>query len=1174
MKAWDGSAARIRKLRRTLGLRQPEFAAKIGVAAVTVSRWENGQNQPTELAWARISEIEACLTTKMEKPTAHGGIPGAAFTAPPEVIAAVTEIHRLAHGHLASPAFATEVSLIDPLPHQRIAVYDHILKSWPIRFLLADDAGAGKTIMAGLTIRELLFRRLVQRVLVVAPAGLVGNWERELRILFRIHARIIRGADSAKGNPFMSTDAGFAVVSVDTLRSERTFQRLREAGLNGFAYDLVLFDEAHKLSADRDPDLTVRKTARYRLAEALAGIVSGDQRWDLGWAPQGLMLLTATPHMGKEYPYFALWRLLEPDAISTPEALASFPAERRARHFIRRTKEEMVKLDGSQLYPPRKCDTLGYELTQGPDSEQALYDETTKYIRDIYNRAATLNRSAARLAMSVFQRRLASSTYALMKSFERRSERLAAAIKEVAEGGEASFRKAQADLDDTLEDLFETTTADDDQGETGEAHEDAEDKAMGATVAETLADLMVEREKVEELRKFAKRLIDNGVESKFSRLLEALKGEKFRGEKVIIFTEHRDTALYLSGRLEGMGYTDQVAQLHGGMDYLERDRQVEFFRAPIEEGGARFLIATDAAGEGVNLQFAWIMVNYDVPWNPARLEQRMGRIHRYGQKKPSVLISNLVALKTREGQVIGTLLKKLEDIRKALGSDKVFDVVGRLFQGVSLKTYLEASLQGDAAAKKLEGVLTADQVRALEAREKAIYGDGGEVKARLSDLREDMEQEQYLRLMPGYVQRLLERALPLLGLAVEGDAGSAFHLRAVKPGAMDRVAAALEYYPPEARERLTVRRPEGKQQAIWLHPGEPVFEELASELLERFEGDALRGAMFVDPTCTHPWLFHLASFPVVRRHPKEDDADVIEHRLVALRQEADGSIANCSIEHLLLLRGLEGGVPGAYTAARASGTLVADAERFVKENVAAEVLEAHRDRVARDLPDRIRLVRAGFSRQEVELAKARTRLREAAQAGKKNALQALEQVKRRQTALSAVRDEKLAEIQAEPELIGIGEIRFLARALVVPSTDPEDAKRFDADVEATAVKFVAAYEETAGARVQDVSKAALAVAAGLGPWPGFDLWSHRPGGEKRCIEVKGRADTGAVVVSDNEWAKAAILRDRYWLYVVLDCATPAPRMLRIQDPHGRLLGTTKGGISLKVGDLVAAAEAD
>ena len=168
-----------------------------------------------------------------------------------------------------------------------------------------------------------------------------------------------------------------------------------------------------------------------------------------------------------------------------------------------------------------------------------------------------------------------------------------------------------------------------------------------------------------------------------------LRDPKYRDEKLIVFTEHRDTADFLVRRLEGLGFTGRVALIHGGLPYQERERQVEFFRGPTTEGGAGYLVATDDAGEGINLQFCWLMVNYDIPWNPARLEQRMGRIHRYGQEHDPVVIVNLVAGSTREGRVLRTLLDKLEAIRRQLQSDKVFDVVGRLFQGLSMKDYLE-----------------------------------------------------------------------------------------------------------------------------------------------------------------------------------------------------------------------------------------------------------------------------------------------------------------------------------------------------------------------------------------------------------------------------------------------------------------------------------------------------
>ena len=403
---------------------------------------------------------------------------------------AVAEAHRLAYGHLFNPTFATETSLIDPLPISASRCTNTCLQQVPLRFLLADDAGAGKTIMTGLYVREMLSRRLIRRVLIVPPAGLVGNWEREMRTLFRLPFRIISGSDARAGNPFRDPESDRAIVSIDTLAGERMFRHLKDPQTE--AYDLVVFDEAHKLSANRLPDLRVRKTDRYKLAEALAGADIEGERWELPWSSQHLLLLTATPHMGKDYPYYFLWRLLLPDMLSTPDAFDKFPPESRQKHFIRRIKEEMVHFDGSALYPQRNCDTLSYELSQGPGSEQELYDQTTDYIRHYYNQARFLNRSAARLAMSVFQRRLASSTYALMRSFERRKDKLEGLIDSVRSGGltEEQLARQQQHLDD-LDDVFETRTADENAriGDEREQDEEFEHKALGGTIAVSLSEL-------------------------------------------------------------------------------------------------------------------------------------------------------------------------------------------------------------------------------------------------------------------------------------------------------------------------------------------------------------------------------------------------------------------------------------------------------------------------------------------------------------------------------------------------------------------------------------------------------------------------------------------------------------------------------------------------------------
>ena len=1185
------------------------MAELMGVSFATVNRWENGQTQPSRLAWQKILQAEklgldglrasTSPTPTVGEPAvspAEEVLPAIDFSSNPEIVRVVAEGERLTYGHLFNPAFATEVSQIDPLPHQRIAVYDHMLPQTRLRFLLADDAGAGKTIMAGLYIREMLARRLIRRVLVVPPAGLVGNWERELRTLFNLTFRIVSGGEARAGNPFVGPDSNQLIVSIDTLAGDRVFSRLQDPIVT--PYDLVIFDEAHKLSARRDPDGTFRATDRYRLAEVLAGIPIGDARWALDWGAHHLLLMTATPHMGKDFPYFCLWRLLEPEVLTTVDAFTAYPSDARKRHFIRRTKEEMVRFDGSRIYPSRISDTLSYDLTQGDVSEQTLYERTTDYIANYYNRARILNRSAARLVMSIFQRRLASSTYALLRSFERRIERLDAFIEDIRSGrltiDELNRRQSEIDvrypLDDTTADEEALTPAEE-AGEEGiESSETAERKALGGVVAVTLADLELERGHVRGLLDLARRVYDAGQESKFEKLREVLQDPKFRDEKILVFTEHRDTLDFLVRRLEGLGFTGQVARIHGGMDYRERDEQVEFFRKPASQGGATYMIATDAAGEGINLQFCWLMVNYDIPWNPARLEQRMGRIHRYKQKHDPVFIINLLAGKTREGRVLETLLEKLERIRKELRSDKVFDVIGRLFEGVSIRQYMERSLTEKGVAEavgEVEGILTKEQVAAIEERERRLFGDGGDVAARLPEQRASLEREELRRLLPGYVRRFLEKAAPLLDLSISGDLDGFFSLEPLKPSALDPLWPFLEAYPEGAREKLTVSKPQSPSEGVFLHPGEPVFDRLRGLVCSRFGREALAGGAFVDPYASRPYLFHLALLGIVRKvisdpqpAPTEGalflhanrTSEVLEYRIVGLKQDQGGKVEECPIEYLLLLKGGGRIPPAALTFAATAAESRDRARDFVLEKVAGPLIEARRAELLESLPVREDFVARGFDYQDAELAAQRARLSEKARSGDPKAKGDLTKIKDRQRTLAARRDEALARLRSEPELIAADEVTFLAHALVLPSSDLEDRRRHDAEVEAIAVRVAWGYEETRGAAVKDVSKGPLALACGLTECPGFDLHSKGPGPEERAIEVKGRAAIGDIELTENEWAKSCNLREKYWLYVVFDCGTPTPRLVRVQDPFRKLVANAKGGVIIDEREIIAAAE--
>jgi len=1176
-----GSPEWIKALRAELRVTQSQLADRLGVTVVTVSRWENGQSRPNRLAIKALTALVAGSTTSsvVTFPGARGtavrehagawsvvSVPLTPdFTAGAELVRLFVEGERLRYGHLFSPIFGTETAVIDPLPHQIIAVYQKMVPQPRLRLLLADDAGAGKTIMAGLYIREMLSRHLIRRVLIASPAGLVGNWKREMRTLFSLYCREVTGFDCKVDNPFAGPGSDLALISVDTLTGDRAFERLAQP--DTIPYDLVVFDEAHKLTAIRNADGTYDTTDRFKLAELLAGaepLQESRPPRRLSWHAHHLLLLTATPHMGKDFPYYALWRLLEPNLLRTADAFNSFPPEARGRRFIRRTKEEMVRFDGTRIYPSRESSTVSYELSP---LEQELYDQLTSYVRTYFNRARFLNRSAARLAMSVLQRRAASSTWALLRSLERRRDRLDEYIAAFASRELTEERLAAEQARLRVRDIEEELTSEEEATEEDQEERDlAEQTAMGATAAVTLAELEAERLQVMELLDLAKRVYDaDEEESKFGKLREVIQDERFKGEKLLIFTEHRDTMEFLVRRLEGMGYTGEIARIHGGMPYRDREAQMEEFRTR-----CRFMVGTDAAGEGINLQFCWIMVNYDIPWNPARIEQRMGRIHRYKQRHDPVVLINLVAGKTREGRVLKTLLDKLESIRKELGSDKVFDVIGRQFQDVSLsELIMRAVVEGaeDESIARIEGTLTKEQVRAIEEADAKLRGTGGDVASQLPALRAQRDQDQLHRLLPGYVRHFLGKSAPLLGVNIEGDLDRQFWLERLPPP----LALAMEDATQGVPLPLTVNKPDPTEDVLFLRPGEPFFDRYREFFSQRFGPDALRGAAFTDPYATEPYLYHLALVSTVRRadqdYPEVFSAEqTLDVRLAAVTQTLDGEIRSCPVELPMVLQLANRVPPAALPATDRVTRAVEAATMHLEEAVARPTAERLRAGLAASVEERKTFIQAGFDYQEAELADTRTKLKERADAGDVSAGRALDEVKKRQGSLAAQRERALAILRREPDFVETEGIAFLAHALVIASADPEERERHDREIEQIAMRVARAYEESLDATVHDVSDPLQKV--------GFDLLSRRPGGEERCIEVKGRRAVGDVQLSENEWAKAANLREQYWLYVVYDCAASHPRLLRVQDPFAKLLVRARGGVIIDEAAVFAAAEAE
>ena len=1082
-----------------------------------------------------------------------------AFRGDPEMVRLVAEAYRLQHAYLFNPVFATETSLIDLLPHQLAAVYGVLPtgdnpQGYPgmldhprLRFLLADDAGAGKTIMAGLVIREMLLRRMAQRVLVVAPAGLVGNWEAELRRLFGLRFRILSSSDvTGDYNPFDDPRCSMAIVSVDTLARER----MRTACAAASPYDLVVFDEAHKLSAWQETDLTVGKSLRYRAAEMIA--LQG----------RHLLLMTATPHMGKDDRYFFLWRLLEPELFSTPASLHRLPTSQRQRYLLRRMKEEMVRFDGTPIYPPRDSKTVAYPL--GPE-EQELYERMTTYCQTHYDRAKLRNRSAAGLAMSILQRRLASSTLAILRSLQRREQKLVEALRDLESGllSREEWEARQQAL--PAEDVRDRKTADEEEVIDGlEESERQDEEIVAATDATTVEELRAEIAEVRELVRLARDVYSLRRESKFERLWEAL--EAYPDTKVLIFTEFRDTLEFLLGRLEGKGLAGQVAQIHGGMDYKTRGQQVAFFREP---QGARIMVATDAAGEGINLQFCWLMINYDIPWNPARLEQRMGRVHRYKQEH-NVLLLNVVAAETREGRVLKVLLEKLQRIRKELGSDKVFDIIGQRFSSRPLQDLIfEAVVEGreEQVMGEIERVWTTEQVeRTLEQQRRKV--EIAAVRAVLDVLQQQREIAEMRRMMPAYVRRFFELAAPRVGVGIKGDTTRVFSLDPCP----ENVRRALETYPPSIQDRLTFERdlatPDwgNDPRAIYLYPGEPVFEAVMALFLGRYEPEAVRGAVYLDPEAAQPYVFYLGKVSLLRGpESPEGDPETVEEQVVGVRRHADGRMEQAPAHLLMTLLEPDDAssqdLPPDLVSLTAQRVAV---EAFLVEHLGLPTLERHRREEEARLPEQRRNLRVAYNLRQSELIEQRRRLRERVERGIPAAKTKLRECEAELADLDRQRREAEARLLSAPERLQLGPVSLYAQALVLPVGPEEAERRRDVQAEKVAMDLVRQREEAEGGVVEDVSAPHLKA--------GFDLKVTRADGTMRYVEVKGRSGKQAIELTANEWAQAANHRDRYWLYVVYDCDT-TPELYRVPDPFGNLLARQTGTVYIHASDILSAAQA-
>ena len=741
------------------------------------------------------------------------------FDADPADFQIVAEAQRLSLAAFSGPMLAVATSNVRPLPHQIRAVYEDLLPRAPLRFLLADDPGAGKTIMAGLYIKELVLRGDVRRCLVVAPGGLVEQWQDELFVKFGLRFEQF-------GNHLIEAGYDANVFEAHPLLIARMDQLARNSDLlkqlEESQWDLVVVDEAHRMGAHYFGG-KLEKTKRFQLGELLGGVA------------RHLLLMTATPHSGKEEDFQLFLTLLDRDRF-----------EGRSRGRVdtsdvmrRMAKEDLLTLEGRRLFPERIAETVPYELTA---AELDLYDRVTHYVRTGMNRAAKLDdqrRNTVGFALTVLQRRLASSPEAIYKSIQRRSQRLERTKQDMLEGA-YRFPGFAVDVNDLEGDEYPA-----EQRESIET-----DLVDAATASRTVAELDIELAELVELAEAARRLRDSGTDRKWVELQAILRDNTItvdgRGvpRKLIVFTEHRDTLTYLTARIAALLGRDAeaVVAIHGGVARHERRRITEeFTKNPV----CQVLIATDAAGEGLNLQAAHLVVNYDLPWNPNRIEQRFGRVHRIGQEEVCRLW-NLVAGNTREGEVFLRLLAKVDEQRKAYGG-KVFDVLGSVFDETPLRDLLIDAIrygeQPEVRAKMYHVIdrNIGDGIKEL-LTERALASQHLS-EADLVSLRATVDGARVRRLRPVDIEVAFRNAFSKLGGRMIRREAGRFEVENVPPRV--RVGAAGPLATHYHRVTFDVERitPDGMAQADLLGPGHPLYEAVMDEVTKAYGGVLSRGSV-------------------------------------------------------------------------------------------------------------------------------------------------------------------------------------------------------------------------------------------------------------------------------------------------------------------------------------------
>lgn len=1077
---------------------------------------------------ADISTIDIATT---ERPWSFDG-DGDAFKL-------AVEAKRIDLAFLFDPMMAVHTSNVEPLPHQITAVYESMLPRQPLRFVLADDPGAGKTIMAGLYIRELIMRADSRRILVVAPGSLVEQWRDELFEKFGLQFNVFSAALEAAtptGNPFEDLD--HLVVRLDQMARNEVLQEK----LLSTSWDLVIFDEAHKLGAHFFGS-ELKKTGRFQLAEKL------------GARTRHLLLMSATPHNGKEEDFQLFLSLLDSDRFYGKFREADGSHKVDASDLMRRMiKEEMVRFDGTRLFPERKAYTANYQLS---DLEAALYEAVTNYVKTEMGKADALKgarKGSVGFALTALQRRLASSPEAIFQSLKRRKERLENRLRE---------EKLMSRGQQFTSQIFELPPEDEDDL-TAEEQEELEEKLTDtATAAETIAELEAEIIILGDLVVQARGVVDSGTDRKWDELSQILQNNPEmrdadgRQRKMIVFTEHKDTLNYLEQRIGGvLGTPEAITTIHGSVHRDERRKRQELFRSDPE---VRVLLATDAAGEGVNLQNANLMVNYDLPWNPNRLEQRFGRIHRIGQQQVCHLW-NLVAKETREGEVYHRLLTKLETINEAFDG-RVFDILGEVFEERSLKDLLLDAIryndQPERRAHRLQSIDNAlDSTHIKDLLERNALAQETMSQERLFKVKEQMEIAEARRLQPFFVRSFFAKAFEGLGGSMYPRELGRFEVthvpalirerdrlisgrnrRELRPVVKryERICFTKEAVQPHDRPNIPF--------AQMIHPGHPLMLAVSDIVLEQHSNLLRQGAILVDPADdgTDASLLFLITHEI-----KSGDNTVLSKRLQFVHVTPAGKASFAGWAPHLDYQPLDASDRPLLDGLLQSDWIRSDQEQRALALAASTLVPDHFSEVA---GRRIAHVDKTLAAVHERLTKEITywsdrwiRLKDDQEAGKDVRLN-LDNIQRTINDLNGRLENRKKELQSMRHVTN-GTPVVLGGALVVPigllrklrgEPAPDAAANFSADpaarsrIELLAMNAVRRAEEARGCRVVDVSAQKC----------GWDITSYAPSvdgklPESRHIEVKGRIQSATTItVTKNEIFESWNQGAKYNLAIVL-----------------------------------------